>query len=146
MKQLFASGFILGAAALVMSTSSAQQKAVEKSGQHSEIRLEHLVAGHLQELNGKYKLRVTEVTYDPSGFIGSHHHVGPGIRCVTSGQLSYEQPEKTAVYKQGDCFFESGDVAHTAHNLTKKPVILLNFELLPTSWSEGSAIPVPITP
>jgi len=146
MKQLFASGLILLAAALVMNTSSAQQKVVEKSGQHSKLKLEHLVAGHLQELNGKYKLRVTEVTYDPSGFIGSHHHVGPGIRCITSGQLSYEQPGRTATFKQGDCFFESGDVVHTAHNLTKEPVILLNFELLPASWSEGSAIPVPITP
>ncbi len=135
---LVAIGFLLS-----QRLDAGEQKAVEKSGQHSNIKLEQVISGHLLELNGKYKLRVTEVTYDPSGFIGSHHHVGPGIRCVTSGSLSYEQPGKTTVYESGDCFFESGDIAHTAHNLTARPVVLLNFELLPVSWSDGSAVPVP---
>jgi quercetin dioxygenase-like cupin family protein len=104
MKPLFVFGPALVAASVFMSTSSGQQRAVEKSGQHSALKIEHVIAGHLQELNGKYKVRVTEVTYDPKGFIGSHHHAGPGIRCVTSGQLSYEQVDKTAIYKKGDCF------------------------------------------
>ena len=128
---------------LIATTVSPHNQVVEKSGQHSRIMLEQVVSGHLEELNGKYKLRVTEVTYDPGGFIGSHHHAGPGIRCVLSGELSYEQPGKTTIYKPGDCFFESGDMVHTAHNLTKKPVVLMNFELLPVTWSDGSAIPVP---
>ena len=131
-------GFLLAA-----NIALAEKAPIEKSGQHSKLKLEQVVSGHIPELNGKYKLRVTEVTYDPSGYIGTHHHVGPGIRCVTSGALSYEQPDKTTIYKAGDCFFESGDVAHTAHNLTSEPVVLLNFEVLPASWSESSAIPVP---
>jgi quercetin dioxygenase-like cupin family protein len=116
---------------------------VAKQGQHSAVKLEHVVAGHLSELNGRYKLRVTEVTYDPAGFIGEHHHAGPGIRCVTGGELMYVQADRTTVYRTGDCFFESGDISHTAFNRTDKPTVLLNFEVLPADWSEGSAIPVP---
>ena len=127
---------------LTTNVAQAEKAVVDKSGQHSKLKLEQVVSGHIHELNGKYKLRVTEVTYDPRGYIGTHHHVGPGIRCVTSGTLSYEQPDKTTIYKAGDCFFESGDVAHTAHNLTNARVVLLNFEVLPASWSESSAIPV----
>ena len=102
-----------------------------------------VVTGYLSDLNGRFRLRVTEVTYDPSGYIGPHHHVGPGIRCVTAGELTYVQPDKNTVYRAGDCFFESGDVTHTAHNATDKPVVLLNFQILPADWSGGSAIPVP---
>ncbi|MFQ5740654.1 MAG: hypothetical protein ACE5JX_16740 [Acidobacteriota bacterium] len=47
---------------------------VETHGKQSKVMLEHLVGRHLQELNGKYKLRVAEVTYVPGGYIGPHHH------------------------------------------------------------------------
>ena len=116
---------------------------VVKEGHYGTVKLDQIVSGHLSELNGRYKLRVTEVTYDPAGFIGEHHHVGPGIRCVTAGELTYVQADKTTVYRRGDCFFESGDVTHTAYNRTDKPTVLLNFEILPADWAKGSAIPVP---
>ena len=116
---------------------------VAKQGQTSMLKLQHVVAGHLAELNGKYELRVTEVRYTPEGFIGAHHHAGPGIRCVTAGDLTYVQPDKTTVYHTGDCFFESGDVSHTAENKGQEPVVLLNFEVLPLGWTGASAVPVP---
>jgi quercetin dioxygenase-like cupin family protein len=116
---------------------------VARQGQTSRTKLEQVVSGHLADLNGKYKLRVSEVTYAPGGFIGEHHHAGPGIRCVTAGELTYVQPDRTAVYKAGECFFESGDVTHTAQNKGGAPVVLLNFEVLPADWSGSSAIPVP---
>ena len=119
-----------------------QPAAVESKGQIPKLKLEQVVAGHLTELNGRYKLRVTEVTYIPGGYIGQHHHVGPGIRCVTSGDLTYVQPDITHIYRAGDCFFETGDVSHTANNATDKPVVLLNFELVPASHSGGTAVPV----
>jgi quercetin dioxygenase-like cupin family protein len=115
---------------------------VEKKGQISQIKLEAVVAGYLTELNGKFKLRASEVTYEPGGFIGSHHHAGPGIRCVTSGDLSYTEADKTTIYRTGDCFFESGDVTHTAVNRTGNPVVLINFEILPSNWAGPSSIPV----
>ena len=130
--------FLVGSVALAQAPGT-----VEKKGQISRTKLEATVAGHLPELNGKFKLRVSEVTYEPGGFIGEHHHAGPGIRCVTAGELTYVQADKTTIYRAGDCFFESGDITHTAVNRTAQPIVLLNFEVLPVAWSDGSAIPIP---
>ncbi|HEX7914922.1 cupin domain-containing protein [Rudaea sp.] len=134
---------ILVAVTLSATVAAEPPARVEKQGQASKTKIEATVAGHLSGLNGKYKLRASEVTYAPGGFIGPHHHAGPGVRCVTAGELTYIQPDRTTIYRQGDCFFESGDVSHTAKNETGKPVVLLNFEVLPVDWSAGSAIPVP---
>ena len=49
---------------------------VATQGLHGTVKLDHVVAGYLNELNGRYKLRVTELTFDPAGFIGDHHHAG----------------------------------------------------------------------
>ena len=116
---------------------------VEMVGQHPRVKLEHVVSGHLTELNGKYKLRVSEVTYDLQGRIGPHHHAGPGIRCVQSGSLTYTEGGSSTIYNSGDCFYESGDTSHTAKNDGAVPVVLLNFELLPAGWTAGSSIPPP---
>ncbi len=135
---------IVGAVALLIGVAVGQHTAaVEKSGQSSKTLLEHVVSGHLTDLNGKYKLRVSEVVYKPGGHIGVHHHAGPGIRMVTEGVLTYIQGPKTFIYKTGDCFYESGDIVHTAYNKGKKPVKLINFELLPVDWKGGSAIAPP---
>lgn len=120
--------------------------AVERSNQTSEVKLEAPVSGHLEELNGKFKLRASETVYQPGGYIGEHHHVGPGIRYVASGELTYIQGEKTTVYKKGDYFYESGDITHTAINKTSAPVVIINFELLPRDWNGSSAVVPPATP
>ena len=119
------------------------QEKVTKEGFESVVKMEQIITGHLTELSGKYKLRVTETTYAPGGFIGEHHHVGPGIRYVVSGQLTYAQTDTTRTFNTGDYFYESGDVSHTAYNKTKEKVIILNFELLPADWKGSSPIPVP---
>lgn len=116
-------------------------KTVVKSGFDSKVKMEQVISGHLTELNGKYKLRVTETVYRPGGYIGEHHHAGPGIRLVESGELTYLQPDTTRIFKKGDYFYESGDVTHTAYNKTKKPVVIVNFEILPASWNGPSTIP-----
>jgi quercetin dioxygenase-like cupin family protein len=116
---------------------------VEKEGQESRIAFEHIMAGHLTELNGKYKLRVTETVYAPGGHIGEHHHSGPGVRLVQAGELTYIQGDRITVYKTGDYIFESGDITHTAYNRTDKVVRILNFEILPVEWQGPSPIPVP---
>ena len=140
---LIATSFVV-LAVFMSHTSSAQQPAtVDSKGQHAQVKLEEIIAGHLTELNGRYKLRVTEITYDVGGYIGPHHHVGPGIRCVTSGELTYIQPDKTNIYRSGDCFYETGDISHTINNATDKPVMVLNFEIVPVSHKGGTAIPVP---
>jgi quercetin dioxygenase-like cupin family protein len=92
---------------------------VAKQGQATVVKLQHSLSGPLAELNGRYDLRATEVTYAPGGFIGAHLHAGPGIRCVTNGELTYIQTDRTTVYHPGDCFFESGEQSHTAENRGK---------------------------
>ena len=121
----------------------ASQGQVKRDGMDSTVKIESTVAGHLSDLNGKYKLRASESVYQPGGMIGEHHHAGPGIRYVKSGTLRYVQGEKTTIYRGGDYFYETGDVTHTAYNDTDTPVVVINFEILPVDWKGGSAIPPP---
>jgi quercetin dioxygenase-like cupin family protein len=114
---------------------------VETKGLTAKIRYESVLSGYLGELNGRYKLRVTELVLEPGGYVGEHHHAGPGIRQVTSGQMTYVLPDKTVVYGPGDFFFESGDVTHTAMNKTDAPMVHLLFEILPASLQGPSIMP-----
>lgn len=128
---------VLAGAGVLALVSGASE--VERKGQTSRTLLEHVVAGHLRELNGRYKLRATETDYAPGGSIGVHQHAGPGIRYVLAGELTYIQPDRTTTYKSGDAFFESGDTTHTAENRTPAVVRVLNFEFLPAGWTGPSA-------
>jgi len=62
---------------------------VDTNGLVAKIKFEAPLSGFLSEINGKYKLRVTELTLAPGGHVGEHNHVGPGIRQVTSGYMTY---------------------------------------------------------
>jgi quercetin dioxygenase-like cupin family protein len=116
---------------------------IKKERFRSTVKLEEIISGHLQELNGKYKIRLSETTYEPGGFIGEHHSVGPGIRYVKSGELTYIQNDTTRIFREGTYFYESGDVVHTAYNRSGKAVIIINFEVVPADWKGASPIPVP---
>ena len=63
--------------------------------------------------------------------MGEHNHVGPGIRLMILGEMTYVLPGKTIIYKAGDFFFESGDVNHTVYNKTDAPNQHLLLEILP---------------
>jgi quercetin dioxygenase-like cupin family protein len=133
-------GFVI--AALVAVPAVADQGEVMKQGFSSRLIMEQAVAGHLTEINGRYKLRLSESVYAPGGWIGVHHHAGPGLRYVESGTLTYLQAGLTRTYKPGDCFYETGAIQHTARNDGKEAVRLLNFELLPVDWKGPSAYEV----
>jgi quercetin dioxygenase-like cupin family protein len=115
---------------------------VDTKGLAAKIKFEHELAGYLSELNGKYKLRVTELTLEPGGHVGEHNHVGPGIRLMTLGEMTYVLPNQTLIYKAGDFFFESGDINHTVYNKTDKPNQHLLFEILPVDLKGPSLMPV----
>ena len=115
---------------------------VDTEGLVAKIKFEAPLAGFLSEINGKYKLRVTELTLAPGGHVGEHNHVGPGIRQVTSGYMTYVLPDKTVVYGPGDFFFESGDINHTVFNKTNDPMVHVLFEILPVDLNGPSLIPV----
>jgi quercetin dioxygenase-like cupin family protein len=115
---------------------------VDTRGLVAKIKFEAPLAGFLTDLNGKYKLRVTELTLAPGGYVGEHNHIGPGIRQVTSGYMTYVLPDKTVVYGPGEFFFESGDINHTVFNKTNEPMVHVLFEILPADQVGPSLIPV----
>ena len=113
----------------------AAQQHVEARGITSAIKLEEIIFGHLVELNGKFKLRATEVTFAPDAYLGVHHHIGPGIRYVISGEVTFTEGGQSTIYKAGEYFFETGNLPHTAQNQTNLPLRILFFEILPKDWS-----------
>jgi quercetin dioxygenase-like cupin family protein len=114
---------------------------VDTKGLTAKIKHESVLSGYLGELNGKYKLRVTELVLEPGGYVGEHHHEGPGIRQVTAGQMTYVLPDRTILYGPGEFFFESGDVTHTALNKTDAPMVHVLLEILPASLQGPSIMP-----
>ena len=120
--------------------SSAQQS-VERKGVASIVKLGGENFGFLSELNGNYKLVVTQTTIEPGGYVGEHNHVGPGIRYVASGEITLVEQGKASIYKAGDYFFETGAVTNSASNKGSSPTVLITFEILPVDWKGGSAVP-----
>jgi quercetin dioxygenase-like cupin family protein len=133
---------LLAQAGSAAAQSGSSPVKVNTKGLVAKIKFEAPIAGFLTDLNGKYKLRVTELTLDPGGYVGEHNHLGPGIRQVTSGQMTYVLPDKTVVYGSGDFFFESGDINHTVYNKTDAPMVHVLFEILPMDCIGPSLIPV----
>ena len=132
-------------AIFVLSAANAQQE-VEIKGQQAKLLLNQAIsATALSDLNNQYQLRVSEGIFEPGGFIGPHHHAGPGIRCVKSGEftITFTSDGKTTVYKAGECWYEPGNVSHTGKNATDKQVVIQNFEILPMSITGRSILPVP---
>ena len=140
MPRILASTMIVALAVAAATPASAQQK-VDRKGAASKVMLERVVSSHLTEINGKYKLQATETTYEPGGFTGEHHHVGPGIRFIVLGELTFVEEGKTTVYKTGDYFYEAGNITNAAYNKSSSPVRVLVFEILPADWKGGSAVP-----
>ena len=131
-----------GRADVARAQTGASPVKVDTKGLVAKIKFEAPLAGFLGEINGKYKLRVTELTLAPGGHVGEHNHVGPGIRQVTSGYMTYVLPDKTVVYGPGEFFFESGDINHTVFNKTSEPMVHVLFEILPVDLNGPSLIPV----
>jgi len=140
MNRLVLSGLL----AMFCFTNSFAQEAgkVERKGIAGKVKQEEVASGYLTGLNGKYKLRVSENTFEPGGYIGDHHHAGPGIRVVTAGEFTLVQDGKTTVKKAGDTFYEAGDVSIALQNRGKIPAVLLNFEIVPVDLKGASNMPV----
>jgi quercetin dioxygenase-like cupin family protein len=132
---------ILCIALLSVAGLSAAQQQVDRKGITSKVKHEQVISGHLAELNGKYKLRITELTFEPGGYVGEHQHAGPGIRYVVSGELTLVEGGKTTTYKTGEYFYESGDVTNAAYNKTKSPVTIRLYEILPADLEGSSTVP-----
>ena len=124
----------------VVGYSSAQQQ-VERKGATSTVKVEGTDFGYLSELNGKYKLRVTQTIIEPGGYIGEHHHVGPGIRFLASGELTWVEHDKTRTNKAGDYYYETGAITHSVSNKGSSPVVNIVFEILPADLKGLTTVP-----
>ena len=125
---------------LLGGTDLPAQEIVEARGVTSEVKIEDVIFGHLTELNGKFKLRATELTFAPDGYVGVHHHIGPGIRYVISGEVTFAEGGQETVYKAGEYYFETGNLAHTARNKTSLPLRVLVVEIIPKDWTAPAMI------
>ena len=135
---------LLGAFLLAMlsNPSPSQPLKVETKGVTAAILYEApVVGGHLPELSGKYKLRITEIAIAPGGHVGEDNHRGPGIRKMTEGRMNYIMPDQSVVYSSGDYFFEAGDVSHRVVNDSGTACKHLLFEILPKEVEGPSPIP-----
>jgi len=135
---------VSGLIAMFCFTNSIAQEAgkVERKGTAAKVKHEEVVSGYLAGLNGKYKLRVSENTFEPGGYVGDHHHAGPGIRVITAGEFTLVEAGKTRILKAGDTFYEAGDSSVALQNKGKVPAVILNFEILAVDWKGSSNIPV----
>jgi quercetin dioxygenase-like cupin family protein len=131
---------VLSLGVLVMAQAQEPLK-VDTQGVSAKILYEAPIdGGHLPELKGKYKMRLTEITIAPGGRVGDHNHLGPGIRQMTVGEMEYILPDKTMIYRAGDFFFETGDISHRVNNKTSEPNTHLLFEILPLDLKGASLI------
>lgn len=126
---------------------SAQQPAatpaVHMEGAKAAMKHESPIGGFLTPLNGKVKMRATEVTFEPRGMVGDHLHAGPGIRYVSSGELTFvDQNGKEKVVRAGEYMFESGDENIKAYNRGNVPAKLVVVELLPADWQGSATVPL----
>jgi quercetin dioxygenase-like cupin family protein len=138
---ILAVGIVMGALGhqLLNAQPAASPIAVPSKGQTSKINFEQVLSGYLTDVNGKYKLRASEVRVEPEGYVGDHQHRGPGIRLITAGEQTVVANGKSTVYKAGDYYLEAGDVTTAAYNKGKVPLTLLQFELLPADLKGGSS-------
>jgi quercetin dioxygenase-like cupin family protein len=100
-----------------------------------------IVGGHLPDLDGKYKLRVSEMIFEDGAFVGTHHHVGPGVRQILEGEIEVSLPSKTVRYGARELFMGIGDVDHEAHAISQSKLTV--FEILPVELDGPSWITPP---
>jgi len=94
----------------------AAQETVETRGIRSEVKIEEVIFGHLTELNGKFKLRATELTFAPDGYVGVHHHVGPEFDIFFPARLHLLREARRRSIKQATIFLKQG-TSHTPRRI-----------------------------
>ena len=134
-------GLVFCVAGFLAAANAAEPIKVDTKGVTARILYEAPInAGHLPELKGKYKLRITEISIAAGGHVGDHNHLGPGIRQMTVGEMEYIMPHMTTTYRAGDYFFETGDISHRVINKSGAVNTHLLFEILPVDLTSASII------
>jgi uncharacterized cupin superfamily protein len=59
---------------------------------------------------------------------------------VIFGELTFAEGGQETVYKAGEYYFETGNLAHTARNKTNLPLRVLAVEIIPKDWTGPAMI------
>ncbi len=73
-----APAFLVFVSLLSVADHSVAQQTVKMTAITPKIKLEEVISGHVAELNGKFKLRVTELTFEPGGYLPAEWK-GPSV-------------------------------------------------------------------
>lgn len=135
-----------GALALFATMTAAQMShgPVEMKGVKAQKKHEAALTGFFTPINGKLKMRATEVEIEPNGSIGDHLHFGPGIRHVLAGEVTliFADTGKEQQVRAGDYFYESGDSDVRAQNRGTAPAKLVVVELVPADLQGSAMVPL----
>ncbi len=135
---------LAAAAAGLNSQTPASHSIVEMTGVKAAMKMQTPVEGFFTPLNGKLDLRATEVEIEPGGTIKDHLHFGPGIRRMLAGEatLTFADTKKEQVVREGEYFYEPGDVDISVVNSGKEPAKLLVVELVPAGLKGSAMVPL----
>lgn len=131
------------AAVLLYAQMPAGHGAVEMKGLKSAIKFEAPLDGFLRPLNGRVKLRATEVDFEPGAAVGDHLHAGPGVRLILAGELTFiQETGKEYVVPTGGYFYESGEISLRAVNRGAQPAKMVVVEVLAGDWQGSAMVPL----
>ncbi|HEV8525670.1 MAG TPA: cupin domain-containing protein [Terriglobales bacterium] len=138
------SGAALALFALIAAAQMSHGPSVEMKGVKAQKKHEALLGGFFTPINGKLKMRATEVEIEPNGSIGDHLHFGPGIRHLIAGELTLTPPDtgKEQQVRAGEYFYESGDRDFPAQNRGTVPARLVIVELVPADLEGPAMVPL----
>jgi quercetin dioxygenase-like cupin family protein len=124
--------------------SQATAAAVEMKGVKAQKKHEAALAGFFTPINGKLKMRATEIEIEPQGSIGDHLHFGPGIRHLVAGELTLVDADtgKEQLVRAGDYFDETGDRDVRGQNRGTVPAKLVVVELVPADLQGSAMVPM----
>lgn len=131
-------------ASLMVAQQMSQGPTVEMKGVKAQKKHEATLAGFFTPINGKLKMRATEIEIAPQGSIGDHLHVGPGIRYLVEGDLTLVDADtgREQQLRAGDYFDESGDRDVRAQNRGAVPVKIVVVELVPGDLQGSAMVPL----
>lgn len=109
-----------------LAVSAAAVRSFEKPGMQRSLLMENKV----QLPHNVISAKTMRVVFPPLFKTAWHTHEGPGPRYVVRGELKVSEGDKTAVYKTGDVFWETGKLM-AVENAGAEPTELIVFELAP---------------
>src|SRR5215207_3018029 len=90
----------------------------------------------VKSVPGSADVALVQVTIEPGGTTGWHHHPGVVLVSVAAGTVTeYDEQCEQTVIQAGEGFVESRDEVHIVHNEGSVPAVLYVTFIVPTTTS-----------